>query len=57
MLMESLYGMPCSNNYFAKRDGFVRDNQTNFDGYAIIMYRVNAERDKLIFDWSNAITL
>lgn len=45
------------NDYFAKYDGFVRDNQTNFDGYAIIMYRVDATRDKLIFDWSNAITL
>lgn len=45
------------NDYFAKYDGFVRDNQTNFDGYAIIMYRVDAARDKLIFDWSNAITL
>lgn len=44
-------------DYFDKRDGFVRDNQTNFDGYAIIIYRVDAERDKLIFDWSNAITL
>lgn len=45
------------NDYFAKCDGFVRDNQTNFDGYAIIMYRVDAKCDKLIFDWSNAITL
>lgn len=45
------------DDYFAKYDGFVRDNQTNFDGYAIIMYRVDSKHDKLIFDWSNAITL
>lgn len=45
------------DDYFAKRKGFVRDSQTNFDGYAIIMYRVDSKRDKLIFDWSNAITL
>lgn len=45
------------NDYFAKYDGFVHDNQTNFDGYAIIMYHVDAAHDKLIFDWSNAITL
>lgn len=45
------------NDYFANRDGFVLDNQTNFDGYAIIMYRVDSKHDKLIFDWSNAITL
>lgn len=45
------------NDYFAKYDGFVRDNQTNFDGYAIIIYRVDDKHDKLIFDWSNTITL
>ena len=45
------------DDYFAKYDGFVRDSQTNFDGYAIIMYRVDDKHDKLIFDWSNAITL
>lgn len=45
------------NDYFAKRKGFVRDSQTNFDGYAIIRYCVDDKHDKLIFDWSNAITL
>lgn len=45
------------NDYFAHRDGFVRDSETNFDGYSLVIYRVDSKRDKLIFDWSNAITL
>lgn len=45
------------NDYFANRDGFVRDSETNFDGYSLVIYKVDSKRDKLIFDWSNAITL